>query len=56
MIKCKNCPHLNMNFNSNDRIIVFGSECIKYGVLSGAPEDLKNVVISEHGKPCKYAK
>ena len=56
MIKCKNCPHLEMAFQSNDRYIVFGSTCNKYGVISGSPEALKAVVISEHGKPCKYAK
>ena len=56
MIKCKNCPHMEMSFNSNDRYIVFGSTCNKYGVISGSPEELKTVVISEHGKPCKYSK
>ena len=56
MIKCKNCPHLEMKFNSTEHSIVFGSTCNKYGVMSGSPEALKAVVISEHGKPCKYAK
>ena len=56
MIKCINCKHCTSSAASNDSIIVFGTECIKYGVLAGYPEELKAIVIQEHDKSCKYAK